>query len=218
MIRRIAAVALLLAGVGPYADAQQLWLSAIDGQSSHPLVRNPRGPSAGVTWPFHHRYAIRAAYYFLDHRETRVGSTCVGLVLDPAECPAERVGDRSTLNEVVVGMVATMVRRGGFFVGVIPSASFVSVQAKSRGEQTGRTLEASELMLGFGVGVELTLVPQARWPIAFHVGAHTGMLAGRSEAIVDGYSPFTDGMRLTRLEVGISLWKPSPGAQLTGRS
>jgi hypothetical protein len=214
-LRHLAALAVL--GVtGSSADAQQVWLSATAAQSSHHLLPDPSGPGAGVTWPLNDQLAARVGVFHFADRQTRTGSTCTGLVLDPAECVEERIDDRGAVGGVTLGVVATVVRRGRIALALVPSVSLVRVRAESRGEQTGRSLDASSPMAGVNGGVEVSVVPSARWPIAVRLGAHAGTLESSEEAIPDGYSPFARSIRLTRFEVGLSVWKP-PAATAQSR-
>jgi hypothetical protein len=205
-MRHIAALAMLLSA-GSTVEAQEMWLAATVAQSNHRILGNPGGIAGGATFPLQPRFAFRVAYSLLDSDQTRVGSTCTGLVLDPAECAQEPIDDAATLQGVMFGLVGTVARRGRVALRMIPSASVVRVRAISRGLRTGRELTASSAMIGFGVGAELWMTPNTQWPLALHVGGHVGMVSGRDQAIVDGYSPFTDDIRLTRVDVGFSVWR-----------
>jgi hypothetical protein len=203
---------------GSVANAQQVWISASAAQSSHRLLPDPGGPAGGVTWPLNDRLAARVGLFHFVDRQTRVGSTCVGLILDPAECVQERIDDRSALGGVTLGLVATVVRWRRVSLTFVPAFSVALVRADSRGEQTGRSLEASNAMLGVSGGAEVSVVPSVRWPIALHVAAHTGTVEGSDQQIADGYTPFNDGIRLTRFEIGLSVWKPAAATAGSGKT
>jgi hypothetical protein len=56
-------------------------------------------------------------------------------------------------------------------------------------------------------GAELSVVPSPQLRIALRTGAHVGVVDGSSMAIPDGYSPFADRIRLTRVEIAASFCK-----------
>lgn len=213
MTFRCLAVAAALAAAPATASTQQVWISASAGRTSHRLLPGPRGPDAGVAWRLNEWLAARVGAYHLTDRQTRVGSTCSGLILDPAECVAESIDDRSALAGFTLGLAATVARRGRISLALIPSVSVGRVQSDSRGERTGRRLEGSSAVGGISGGAELSVVPSVRWPLALRVGAHTGVVRPPATGYVaDGYSPFMDAIRVRRFEIGVSVWKPAPAA------
>jgi hypothetical protein len=185
-----------------------VWIAAAAGRSNDDLLPNPSGPAIGATWPLNDRLATRVGLSHFADRQTRVGSTCVGLVLDPAECVEERIDSRSALTGVTLEFLATVARRGRLSLSLVPALSAVTVRADSRGAQSGRRLNASSGMIGVSGGAELSVVPSVRWPVALRLGAHAAALQGPEGSIVDGYSAFNDGISLTRFEIGLSVWKP----------
>jgi hypothetical protein len=210
-------VALGLLGAGAsVTSAQQISLAATQGLSTHRLLGDPRGPSVGLTWPLDERVAARVGVHSLIHGQTRVGRACAGLI-EPGTCPEEQLDDRTTLTGVVVGLVATVLRRDRFAVAVVPAAALAGARTKSRGRQTGNTLDASTGMRGIGAGAEFAIIPHTRWPVAVRFGAHVGRLTSSEEPIVDGYSPFYEPIVLTRLEIGVSVWKPRASTVTTTR-
>ena len=209
MKRRYALVVFLVGIAAPVAGAQQIGVSVTQARSSHRLLPQPQGASLGATWRLRERLALRAAYHFLGDDRTRVGRVCVGLIPpDPDACPEERIDDETSLDGLTVALVARIASRGRASLAVIPSASLLDARTRSRGQQTGNTFGASGPMLGVGAGAELSAVPSPRWPVAVNVGAHVGFVGGQAAPVVDGYSPFSESIRLVRLDVGVSLWKP----------
>jgi hypothetical protein len=203
---RYEAAVLILIGTGSIASAQGISAAGTQAQTSHRLLGDPRGVVAGASLAWTPVFAWRVTYSHLGHDQTRAGRACAGLLPpDPALCPVESIEDAVTMRGVALGLAATVARRGNLALAVIPSAGVFRVRSMSEGHQTGNQLSAAKLMIGFGVGAELSIVPHPPWPVTLHVGTHAGIMAGPDEEVADGYTPFNDAIRVARVELGLTV-------------
>lgn len=208
MTRHFLAALAILAVTGPVANAQHFWIAASQVRSSHDLIPSPHGLGAGLTFPISPRLAVRVGYHRLNDQNTRVGAVCGGFILNPSECVEEPINDSGTLNGFVVSAVGTVARRGRVSFALLPSLSLLSARAVLRGQESGRSLSASNVMLAIGGGAELSIVPRPSWPVAFHLGAQLAAVNNVAPSGLDAWAPFDAGFRTARVELAASVWKP----------
>ncbi len=74
-------------------------------------------------------------------------------------------------------------------------------------------MSASKSLRGGEIGVEGVWAPWSHLPLVLEAGiAASRLTAVRREIIVDGYTPFEDGIRATRFRIGVA-WR-ARGADL----
>ncbi len=202
---RFAATLTILLGLGQAAHAQAVWASATVARSSHRFFDDPAGVSAGATFPLLDRIGFRATYNLLDDSHSYVGRACSGLLPPPPACPEERLDGSTALRGLTLGIVGTLVQRRRMSIAVVPAVSFLSLQTRTRGIETGGELTSSDAAIGFGAGVELSIRLNPHWPVSLHGGARIDRIGSRDEPIADGYSPFFAMFDVHRLDIGLSV-------------
>lgn len=202
---RLGALVLILLGSGSLAEAQEAWLSATVGQSTHALFSRPAGIAGGITLPLRGALAFRVSYNLLDHTSSRFARACGGLIPPPPACPEEWIDDATALRGLSFGLVTEVSRRQKATLALIPMASVAGVRSTGRGRQTGNSIRASEPLLGFGGEAQVSYRPSPRWPVALHASAQLSWLGSVVDASSDGYAPFSEGLRLTRVDLGVSI-------------
>ena len=207
---RYTAAALVLLGTGSIASAQEVRLAATQAWTNHRLLGDARGVAAGAAVVWIPALALRITVSNLGHDQARTGRTCTGLLPpDPAECPVEPIEDETSVSGVVAGLAVTVARRGNVALALIPSTGVFWARTTSEGRQTGNQLSGTGSMIGFAAGAELSLIPNAAWPVALHAGVHAGTMRPNDDvAVADGYDPFISSIAITRAEIGFSVRIP----------
>jgi len=203
----LGATALALVTAGTTLRAQEVRVSAVQGWSGHNLVGDPRGVGATVGFPIGKRIVLRVGYERLRSSRHRTAETCFGL-RDPADCPPERVRDEAQLGGPAVSLSATLVRSRHFALSVVPSLRLSDANANTRGLASGRTLSGDAAFIATDIGMEVAITPSASGPIAIHLAASAGTLSPRRELmqVADGYTAFSGGFGLSRVEAGLT-WR-----------
>ena len=212
-MRHAAVVLVVLLVTASAASAQELRLAGTLARTNHRLLGDPRGLAVGAAVPWRGALAWRVTANYLAHDQVRTGRACPGLIPPEPACPIESIEDASSVGGVALGLVATVAHRGNVALAVIPGVGVFRARAKSEGRQTGNRLSAASTMIGVAAGIELSVVPQASWPVTLHVGAHSGIMAGTEDAPVDGYAPFYGSIRVSRAEIGLALRIPRAGSR-----
>jgi hypothetical protein len=116
----------------------------------------------------------------------------------------ERLHDESYLRTASIGVAGVVVDQPRVVVLVEPALRVGRVGADTRALQSGVMLTANQGVIGVELGAEAMVVPVARWPIALHGAVRAGAMVGPSFAD-DAYTPFSGGISLGRVELGLTL-------------
>jgi hypothetical protein len=153
------------------------------------------------------RYAVRLGAARLSSSAERIGIPCAGLI-QPGTCAPERMRDDAELSEASLGAWVRLVGLSRVTLALTGDLSADRIHVDSRGLVSGGELAASKTLWGAGVGVEVAWIPLQRLPLALEAEAgFNSLFALTEERIIDGYTPLEDGMKLTRLRLGVT-WRP----------
>ncbi|MEJ7759510.1 MAG: hypothetical protein WKF55_07930 [Gemmatimonadaceae bacterium] len=203
----LGATALALVAVGTTLRAQEVRFSTVQGWSGHDLVGDPRGVGATVGFPLGRLIVLRVGYERLRSSRHRTAETCFGL-RDPADCPPEPVREEARLGGAAIALSATLASGRHVALSVVPRLGLANANVTTRGLASGRTLSGDQLFVAADVGLAMAIAPSASSPLALHLGASAGTLSPRRELmqVVDGYTAFTGGFGLSRVEAGLT-WR-----------
>ena len=195
----------MLAAAVPFVAGAQSIAFGVNGaavDAHHSLMGNAlTGVGAHIEWhplaPLSWRLRFQAA----SGESERFGIPCGGFIL-PEECPVEPIRDDSRMAMTTFGIARRIGRPAALYAAVTADAGLAYVRANSRGQSSGRELNASKVMLNGWIGLQGSwLVP--RTPVALRVSADVGRVtANQMTKVVDGYEPFDDGFGVRRLSIG----------------
>ena len=204
-----AAIAALIA-LPRLASAQGGGISAVSVSANHRLMGDGLlGGAAHARFPFGDgRRSVRLSAERLTGDAHRTGVPCSGLIM-PGTCSPEPLRDDARLNSVSGGLGLQVLALPRLVVEVAGDLRLGWISANTRGLESGRSLSTDKSLWGGDVGIDVAWSPRARLPLALEVGIAAGRLMPLPrENVLDGYTPFNDGFRLTRLRVGLA-WRPS---------
>jgi hypothetical protein len=202
-----ALIVLPLAPLARGLAAQEVGLrvAAVRAWSPHRLLADPVGGVVTVSRRWGDKLALRFGYEWIESERGRIGTPCVGLV-EPGTCPPEPMRMRGRSQVFTFGAAARLVRWSRARLDFAQNVRLGDLSAHEQGLESGRIRSAGEGVLGLDLGLEASVAPRAAWPLALHAAARYGNLVPQSPAqVIDGYSPFTDGFGLTRIELGMEL-------------
>jgi hypothetical protein len=188
------------------ASAQEYRVGASKNWTTHGLLRDPAGLSLGVGFPIRDRLGIRIGYEWSGQDFQSFGSTCVGLANPEADCAGETRDDQARMNTLMVSVPVLVYEWQRIVVDLIPRAQLSKTSSVQTGTRTGRSRSADKSMAGVGLGAEVRIPVSARWPIHANLTGSVAWLEPlRNELIVDGYTPFDTGVRVSKLEAGLAV-------------
>jgi hypothetical protein len=205
------AVAAMVLGSAPFAQAQRITLGGTLIDANHGLLRDPLIGGAGRVSFRVGRTPVLAhvGAEWATSSASRTGVMCFGMVLPGDDCPEETVTDRAGLWSFVPGLGLLLVDGARFRLAAMGSLHIATVSVETRGHTTGRRESPSVVHGGVEMGVDAAWTPWRSLPVALEVGISTGQLNGQGEVVLDGYSPFAESFSMTRLRIGAA-WQPRP--------
>ena len=197
-------VTVLLALAPPALSAQEIRVAGVQGWTSHELLDRPAGLDVGIGVPVGNRWSVELGYAWSTSRFESFGSTCVGLVNPNWDCGGEVRVEEGWIRSISVSAPVVVHEPGRVVVALTPTVLGASVSSTQIGERTERSRSAGQRMTGVGLGAEFRVPLAERGPLHLRVSASASwLLPWRSEAVVDGYTPFQGTLRVSEVGVGV---------------
>lgn len=137
----LALIVLTLLGVGvTAAAAQTVALGAEYLREGGPDFPAGPGVSVDVAWPVASFMDVRTSFGRMWGEETRMGTTCVGLLYSEEACPQEPVDHKDVLTTGELLAVVYAPRRGGVRAGVGLGIGRYDFDLSRYGHDTGREI------------------------------------------------------------------------------
>lgn len=191
-----------LAAASP-ASAQGPRVSTSLGWPDHPLLGHPLGIGVGLDVPIVPRVALRLGFEFSGDDFRSTGSTCVGFIPPGADCAPELREEKARMRTLNAALPVVLASVGEVRLDIVPTFQTTWLTSRQVGAESGRDLEASKRMYGYGIGVE-AVWQSFRMPVALFLGGYLGRLRPwEDERLLDGYSPFETDIQVRRIELGL---------------
>lgn len=187
------------------ALAQELRIGVARVDTDHELLGTPTVLQASIGTGLIPKVGVRLGIQHGGAEFSSLGSTCVGLVPPDEDCSPERRAEESTTTTLFVS-VPSRVSVGWGRVGVVPEVRRLVMKSRREGTRSGRVRTADKVAYGLGLGAELDVFLWDRPGVALHAAVHAATHPWFDEEIIaDGYTPFEETVRLTWLEVGVTV-------------
>lgn len=195
---------LLLAQSALPLGAQEFRLGTGKMWTDHQLLADPYGFGGHVGFRVGPQASVRLGYEHYRSGFLSRGSLCVGLIPPDAHCRQEPLRDRGRVQSVGLAVPFVALSYRGLDLGLVPGLRVAHLNSERRSTESSETLSAGQMTWGADLGLEAGLqLPML--PLRLHVATGTGLLFPLlPERVMDGYTPFQDGMAWKRAEVGFS--------------
>jgi hypothetical protein len=206
--RRGALIAVIVCAAAPGLNAQSFALQGLAAHSTHSLVGNLLGGEVMFRVPLDRDLlSLQVGVAHLAGSSTRFETTCHGFIVQENCEPEPVAGDARLTNgsfelgvRLVGGPQAALRVLGGF--------RLAEVRASWQGQNTGRTFSGNRTWWGGEIGLEGSLAPWSRLPLALQVsGGVTRWAPFQLYHVADAYLPLDVSSTLATARVGL-VWRP----------
>lgn len=188
------------------AAAQEIRAGIVKSWTTHALLNDPSGWGVGVGFSIRDRVTVSLGYEWSGRDFESVGSTCSGLANPEEDCAGERREDQGRMKTATLSVPLVMYERNRMKINLMPRTYLARVSSVQTGLRTGRTRSAEKMLVGFGMGGEVRVRVIKTLPVNMRIlGSMAWLAPWRTEIIVDGYTPFDTGVRMSTLEIGLAV-------------
>jgi hypothetical protein len=188
--------------------AQSFALQGLAAHSTHSLVGNLLGGEAVFRIPLDRDLlSLQVGVTHLAGNSTRFETTCHGFIVQE-HCEPEPVAGDAHLTNGSLELGVRLVGGPQAALRVLSGFRLAEVHAVWQGQSTGRAFSGDRTWWGGEIGLEGSLAPWSRVPLALQVsGGVTRWAPFQLYHIADAYLPLDESSTLATVRLGI-VWRP----------